>query len=70
MGGFPDNLPDYYGTGGDNKPGTYWAAKHAAAGSKAQPANDRPYAVDWSQHRGDLGDGGVCHSPSNKADES
>lgn len=27
----------------NDKPGTDWAAKHAAAGSQAQPANDRPY---------------------------
>ena len=32
----------------DEKPGTDWAAKHAAAGSQARPVQDRPYAVDWS----------------------
>lgn len=53
---------------GNDKPGTDWGAKHDAAGSQAQPANDRPQAVDWSQHSGDLGDGGVCYSPSNKVD--
>jgi hypothetical protein len=27
-------------------PGTDWAAKHAAAGQNAQPANDRPHRID------------------------
>lgn len=31
-----------------DKPGTDWAAKHAAAGSQAQPATDRPQQVDYS----------------------
>lgn len=55
---------------GGDKPGTDWAAKYAAAGSDAQPKNDRPHAIDRSREQGDLGDGGVCYSPSNKVDES
>jgi hypothetical protein len=32
----------------NDKPGTDWAAKQAAAGSQAQPAADRPQQVDYS----------------------
>lgn len=32
----------------DDKPGTDWAAKQAAASSQAQPATDRPHQVDYS----------------------
>lgn len=52
----------------DEKPGTDWAAKNAAAGSQAQPYQDRPYAQGTQSSNGDLGDGGVCHNPSNKVD--
>lgn len=51
-----------------SKPGTDWDAKHDAAGSQAQPYEDRPYAEGTRSSTGDLGDGGICHSPSNIVD--
>lgn len=52
----------------NEKPGTDWSAKQDAAGSQAQPYEDRPYAEGTRSSTGDLGDGGICHDPSNKLD--
>lgn len=52
----------------NEKPGTDWTAKQEAAGSQSQPHEDRPYAEGTWSSTGDLGDGGICHDPSNKLD--
>lgn len=51
----------------NDKPGTDWAAKHAAAGSQAQPASDRPHQVDYSTVT-PVSESDVTTNPGNKLD--
>lgn len=51
------------------KIGTDWNAKKDAAGSNASENQDRPQAEGTRASAGDLGDGGICHSPSNRVDD-
>lgn len=53
----------------NDRPGTDWSAKHAAAGSKAQPANDRPYS-GWQDSASAVSESDVTTNPGNKVDES
>ena len=54
----------------NDKPGTDWAAKHAAAGSQVQPANDRPYQ-DTTPAGGHIRESDVVYGrPAGAVDES
>lgn len=52
-----------------DKPGIDWAAKHATAGSKAQPTNDRPYN-GWQATAHPVSENDITTNPANRIEDT